>query len=182
MKEILLTSSQFEEHHSRNLHLARLSEEIQWEPKSRTDKGGAGPSGEYKGQTLKKNGLIWIEKGSGWHLAVQEEISYANENNKLKEEGSGQTVVSNNCRIKKGATVRREYKVEHKSFWQHYTETFLIIADVEDVNDDCRIKIKIQNVYVYGGWNGDKLPNEYCTDDNVFCKGNIYWVDADNWH
>ena len=44
-----------------------------------------GPSGEYNGQTLKKNGTIWIQRGSGWHLALDEEIAYAQSNSSVKD-------------------------------------------------------------------------------------------------
>ena len=45
----------------------------------------AGPSGEYNGQTLKKNWNIWVQRGDGWHLAIEEEIAYAQSNNSVKD-------------------------------------------------------------------------------------------------
>ena len=45
----------------------------------------AGPSGEYNGQTLKKNGTIWVQRGSSWHLAIDEEIAYAQSNSSVRD-------------------------------------------------------------------------------------------------
>lgn len=53
----------------------------------------AGPSGEYKGQSLKKDGMIWIQKGSGWHLAMDDEISYAKSHNSITSEKNEPTII-----------------------------------------------------------------------------------------
>ncbi|MCR4736675.1 MAG: WG repeat-containing protein [Bacteroidales bacterium] len=41
----------------------------------------SGPSGYYESQALKHGSTIWIQKNKGWHIALDEEIEYANESN-----------------------------------------------------------------------------------------------------
>lgn len=53
-----------------------------------------GPSGDYNGQTLKKDGTIWIQANEGWHLAIEEEISSARSRNSLYEEKQQQVIVN----------------------------------------------------------------------------------------
>ncbi|MCR4829729.1 MAG: hypothetical protein K5864_09770 [Bacteroidales bacterium] len=43
----------------------------------------ASPTSSYNGQTVKKDATIWIQKGTGWHLALDEEVSYASSNNSV---------------------------------------------------------------------------------------------------
>ena len=45
----------------------------------------ASPSGEYNGQEVKKNRTIWIQKNTGWHLALDEEVSYAKSYNSVRD-------------------------------------------------------------------------------------------------
>jgi len=45
----------------------------------------ASPSGEYNGQEVKKNRTIWIQKNTGWHLALDEEVSYAKSHNSVRD-------------------------------------------------------------------------------------------------
>ena len=124
--------------------------------------------------------MIWIEKGAGWHLAVQEEISHANVNNNLKEESSGQTTTktetkTNNCVYKTGDKVYVLYRYS-SIFGMKVTDRICGVVIAVDVDDKCYYQVLIQSIYD-GSFKDPKYAKTR-TDDRMHSVGDASWFGA----
>lgn len=140
----------------------------QWNEDKSSFKGivVASPGGLYEGNILQKGNMLWLEP-KGWHKCLEEEVSYALENDKSAE--AEKLLSERNMKFRRGTMV--SYQCSSRGFLGLYNNYYNIIAKVEDWNEDfTKMKIQIVKTDGVGKFDGEDIY-----------EGKYIWVSPIGW-